>query len=95
MKSVIAYKNQSLFDLSIKNYGTVDAVVLLAFHNNMSITEELTPGQVIEIPELEVMRRRIVDYYKRKEINPATAITEQQNRDILPDDGCNYCKLFE
>jgi len=89
---IIVKHNQSLFDISIKAFGSVAFVFDLALHNGLSITSVLEPGQEIEIPELETKDQDIVDYYNENGIEPATTITADQ---LPPEGDCNYCKLFE
>ena len=89
---ITALHNQSLFDISIQVYGSIAYVFELALANGLSITSDLVPGQIIEVPEIEVESTSIRDYYAANGIKPATAIIEEN----LPTEGdCNYCKLFE
>jgi hypothetical protein len=94
MKVVRVLKNQSLFDLSIQSYGSIEAVIDMALENDLSVTDELETGAEINTPELSITRMAIVRYYERNKIKPATGFNAG-NTDIVPDDGCNYCKLFE
>lgn len=91
---VTAVNGQSLFDLAIQLYGSVKYVFELAMANGLSITQELEPGQLLEVPELETENNGIKDYYAANGIKPATAIRDE---DITgtPGGACNYCKLFE
>lgn len=88
--------NQSLFDICIKAYGSIEPIFDLAAANNMQLTEVLYPGQEIAIPELETIDQDIVDYYYENEIEPATALSQLDNEAGSPgSQSCNYCKLFE
>jgi hypothetical protein len=95
MKVVQVLKNQSLFDLSIQSYGSIEAVIDMALENDLSVTDELETGAEINMPELSIARLAIVRYYEKNKIKPATEVTAEKYTDIVPDDGCNYCKLFE
>ena len=95
MKEMQIFNKQSLFDLSIQNYGTIEAIIDLALENNLSVTDELQTGDLVNVPQLGTARLSIVSYYKRNQIKPATGFTAVDNPDIVPDDSCNYCKLFE
>ena len=89
---VIVLNNQSLFDISIQEYGSVNYVFDLALANGLSITADLEPGTLLELPEVETDSTDIRDYYKANGIHPATGITE-----LIPAETgeCNFCKLFE
>ena len=92
MKEIIVHNNQSLFDIAVQEYGTVEAVFDLAVANNVSITEMLTAGQVIKVPELpaEQTNREVVDYLRREGIKPATGDTHV-NQTQAPDGGSGAC----
>lgn len=95
MKEINVINNQSIFDIALVAYGNLEGVVSLCLENNLSLTDQLVPGQKIKVPEYAEAKSEIVQYFEDRKINISTAITEQQNREILIDDGCNYCKLFE
>ncbi len=78
MRQVTALNNQSLFDIAIQEYGTIEAVFDLAMANGLSVTDTLTAGQVLNVPEVDpaVVQPEIVDYYRRHGIRPATGETE-------------------
>ncbi len=40
-----------MLDIAIQEYGTIEAVFMLAKANDMSITDTLQAGREIEIPE--------------------------------------------
>lgn len=84
MSVVKVLNNQSLIDLSVQLTGTVVNVVQIASENNLSITEELSPGQIIQIPEGLSIDAKILEYYKNKGLEPATGLTEIQK--IIVDD---------
>ena len=50
MKTVVQ-AGQTLLDIAVQEYGTIEAVFMLAKANDMSITDSLQAGQQIEIPE--------------------------------------------
>ena len=43
--------NQSLFDIAIQEYGRAEAAFAVAKENDLSITEDLTTGQILNLPE--------------------------------------------
>lgn len=82
-------EDQSLFDLALQLGGGVEAVFDLALTNGLSITSELAPGQVIQ-PAI-VQDLRIADYYRIRNIRPATF----SNKEILTLSGVGYMSIEE
>lgn len=67
--------NQSLLDISIRLFGTAIGVLPLAIENNISMTDDLEVGKVLKVPAGgEFEQRLIADFFKNRNINPATAI---------------------
>ena len=94
MDRAMVIQNQSLLDLAIQGYGTIATMVQLAFDNGLSVTDELPPGFVLELPPYEGANAEIADFFKKKGIVPATEIN-QEVEDILDNvDPCNLCKCF-
>lgn len=69
---VTVLNKQSLFDIAISYFGTVEAVIDIAFVNNISITDELTPGQVLKLPNKDYGFKEVIKYYRAEKIQPAT-----------------------
>ncbi|UGU15221.1 hypothetical protein LS482_16230 [Sinomicrobium kalidii] len=85
--TIIGY--QSLLDMTLQETGSAENVLALALQNGLSLTEDLKPGQVIEIPE-EVIReqdRDVVRYYQNRNHRPATAM---QNDVVIYPEGISY-----
>lgn len=79
MKTLVVRDRQTILDLSIREAGTIEAVFELASENGISITEMLSSGVRLHVPDLfEKHDREVKDYYFRKTINPATAPSKQQ-----------------
>lgn len=67
--------NQSLFDIAIIYTGNAFNAIDIAYHNNISVTDNVG-GMEIALPsELEI-NKRIVNHYKNKALNPATSIED-------------------
>lgn len=64
---------QSLLDICIQEFGSLDQLIELALVNKLSITEDLYPGQILTIPEVS-KNEIIVNYYRINKIKPATAL---------------------
>lgn len=73
MKTVVQ-AGQTLLDIAVQEYGTIEAVFMLAKANDMSITDSLQAGQEIEIPE-KVYNSELADYCQRNSVCPATSET--------------------
>ena len=95
MNTITVIKHQSLFDIAIQTYGTIEGIFSLCLENDIAITDELEPGRVLNVPKFDGANNEIVEYYKARNIKPATGITQQEAETTIPEEGCNYCKLFE
>ena len=73
MKTVVQ-AGQTLLDIAVQEYGTIEAVFMLAKANDMSITDSLQAGQQIEIPE-KVYNSELADYCRRNSVCPTTSET--------------------
>lgn len=73
MEQRITVRNkQSLLDIAIQEAGTIEAVFEIAAANNLSLTDQLSPGMALGIPSLAIIDREVQEYYKNKGIRPAT-----------------------
>jgi hypothetical protein len=75
---IIALHNQTLLDIAIRHCGNVEAVPDIAVLNNISITDDLVPGQPIELPFKDYGNQEVIDYFSVNKIDPATALTDEQ-----------------
>ena len=94
MSSVIVVQSQSLLDLAIQEYGTIEAVIHLAFVNEISVTDELQPGAVLHTPEYNLKNDDVANYFAKKAILPATIISDEVELILDNEDPCNLCKCF-
>ena len=78
MRTVKVLNNQSIWDIAIQEYGTVEAVFELAMANDMGVTDLLTAGQELILPEVDkkIIKPEVVAYYKRNSLHPVTGETE-------------------
>ena len=72
-----ALHNQTLLDVAILHCGTVEAVADIAVLNNISITGDLVPGQLIELPANDYGNQEVVKYFVANKIDPATDYTQE------------------
>ncbi|MDY3547365.1 hypothetical protein PG291_01955 [Riemerella anatipestifer] len=73
---ITALHNQTLLDVCLQHTGTIECVFELAMANDLSITDDVQAGAVLQLPEDIKKDRDIFNYYAAKGIQPATAITE-------------------
>lgn len=64
-------ERQSIYDIAIQLGGDLEAVMELALINGLSITDELSAGQLVQVPE--ILNADTVNYFQLKGIVPETA----------------------
>lgn len=70
--TVTVKNRQTLSDMAIQVYGSVEAVVALAEANGVSITDDLPAGMVLECPDV-VYDKYLQGYVRKRRIESATA----------------------
>jgi len=78
---------QSLLDAAVQHCGTAEAAFDLAFENDKSITDERFVGE--ELLETGIINRDNFDYYARRNLQPATGLTDLQFSGVL-DGGIDF-----
>ena len=67
--------NQTLLDISIYLFGTANGAMSLAIANDISLTDDLEVGTVLQVPEnTDFGQRLIAEYFQNKSLKPATKI---------------------
>lgn len=89
MVATVLYK-QSLLDVVLQLTGSISSLVEVAHHNNISITDDLVPGQKINIPRDVVVDNEIRNYYTAKEIKPATGMSKEDRIVADKPEGISY-----
>ena len=84
MRTVTVLNNQSLWDISVQEYGSVEAVFELARANDMGVTDLLTAGQELLLPEVDkkIIKPEVVAYYRRNGLHPVTGETNVVQTEI-------------
>ncbi len=67
-------QGQCSLDIALQYGGHAEAAVSLALKNNISITDELPPGSVLQNPD--VIDKQVVAYFDRYKFVPATNTDE-------------------
>ena len=74
MSSVVVRPGQTLADIAVEHLGGMERVFDLATLNGLAITDELTPGQSLELPEIENSRAK--RFHDARTNSPAANIGE-------------------
>lgn len=78
--TVTVLNGQTLADIAIQEYGSLEAVFLLAAENDISPTAILQPGMELQRPDI-VVNQEMETYCKNNGVSPATDInTEREIR---------------
>jgi hypothetical protein len=89
MQTVIVKQGQSVLDIAIIYTGTVDTCFEIAVLNQMSVSDFLTVGQALIVPD--VINKKIIGLFSDKN-QPATGTTiEQENQ--IPLKGIGYMQI--
>lgn len=68
---VIVFPGQTLADIAVQEYGTVEALPLIASANNLPMSADVEAGTELECPE-KVYDLYLMNYAKVNNIKPAT-----------------------
>ena len=82
--TITVQNRQTLFDIAVQYCGDREAAFQIADINNLSLTEDLVAGSVIEVPQ--AINQRVVNYYQINGVKPATAVNTTVNNIITNDD---------
>lgn len=78
---VTVLRNQSLFDIAIRETGSASTVFDLVQQNDVGLTDGLLPSTSVDVPDKDYGFKAVVDFFRANPIFPATAIDDLQ----LPD----------
>ena len=79
--TVTVIEQQSLFDISIAKYGSINQVFAIALENNISITDDLIASASIVLAGT-IVNQEIVNYITSRSIEPATGLSNESARTI-------------
>ncbi|ALC97827.1 hypothetical protein [Capnocytophaga sp. oral taxon 323] len=77
---IIVLHNQSLLDACLQHTGSLEGLFDLALANAVSLTDELSAGQNLQVPDGIATDRDILGYYTTRGLQPATAFTEEDKQ---------------
>lgn len=64
--------NQSLFDIALMHCGKAELAYDIAIANGISVTDSVSVGSEITIPDGLKVNNDIVQFYKQNGVKPAT-----------------------
>ena len=70
--TVTVKQRQTVSDIAIQVYGSIEAAVAIAEANGLSVTDDLEAGATIECPD-KVYDRYLQSYVSKRRVVPATA----------------------
>ncbi len=82
MEKVKVISGQSLVDIAVQECGGIASLVDLAIANNISVSDDLEAGTELLINSLS--DADVKRYYRERNINPATALTEEPEVEEQP-----------
>lgn len=91
--TITALLNQTLLDVAIRHCGTVEAVADIAILNNISITDDLVPGQLIALPAKDYGNQEVINFFSANKVDPATALTDDQTALTEGDSGIGFWEI--
>lgn len=68
---VIVQDRQCLADIALQVCGSLEAVLEIAERNGLSITDDLTVGQVLDYDLADIQNKQVVSIYKTDGVIPA------------------------
>jgi hypothetical protein len=74
-------ESQSIFDAALQECGGVESAFALALENGVSLTDDLAAGQ--ELATVTAANKPIAEYYKNRNILPATGLTAEDKQATL------------
>jgi hypothetical protein len=63
---------QNLIDVAMQEYGSAEAVVIICKDNNKDVGSIVTPGTTIILDDINQVNKKLVAYYKEKNITVAS-----------------------
>lgn len=79
---VMSKDGQTLSDIAIQEYGSLEAVMELARVNGMSVTEVPSAGRVLTLPDGN-WNKAMASWCKAHDVSPATARDDSGERDRI------------
>lgn len=75
-------ERQSLLDIALQHFGSMEAAFEIALLNELSLTDDLAAGTQVVLPENDG-NKEVENYYAVNDLRPASAITQAEINDTL------------
>ncbi|HAO07179.1 MAG TPA: hypothetical protein DCQ50_09340 [Chryseobacterium sp.] len=92
MKTIVL-THQTILDIAIQYTGTVENCFAIAVANGLSVSDVLSAGLPLEIPEDVFKNTDVLNYYNAKNIQPATGWATEQDSEIPTLKGIGYMQI--
>lgn len=87
MTTITPADRQSLLDIALQTSGSVEAAYDLAAANDVSVSEPLEPGMLLDT--VAVADRKVFERYAARQIQPATELSSEEIA-VAPYGGVGY-----
>jgi len=75
MRQVIVQQGQTIVDIALQEYGSVEGLfALLEANQTLDLDSQLEPGQKVLVREEDVVNSDIVNYYQRNNISVVSSL---------------------
>lgn len=85
----VTMNGQNLLDIAIQATGDAGEALALALANGLCLTDDLTVGQTIDVPDGMEGDANTRAYYRAKDLHPATGVTVE-NESVASFEGIEY-----
>lgn len=93
MGTIRPQQNQNIFDISLQEYGSIESVFDVLEDNDIfDVTEDISVYEDLEVSR-EAFKKDIVEYYKSRNLKPATALTTEEGLLLANFSGIDYMAL--
>lgn len=88
MKLVKVLYQQTIIDIAVQELGDAERAVEIAALNGLGITDELTAGQVLQVPDYDLSKINTVQLFTNTALAPASV-----DDAMTVDEGIDYWAL--
>ncbi len=89
-KQVKVLKGQTLVDIAIQEMGDASFVLAIAELNDLNVTDDLTAGQMITVPDYDTAFRNTVNLFSDDANKPASGINADEGDEEDHLEGIEY-----
>ena len=79
METIKPQQNQNILDISLQEYGSIEAAFDIFEDNDLyDFTEDISVYKDLKVGR-EAFKKDIVEYYKSRNLKPATGLTAEED----------------